>query len=341
MVATKEIVEDACADGRSYAFSGPMLESAALQLTATFYPYGFPAEVRTNSELALEQFHELWGNFKQRHQTSPFQIDLQVVDSESSCCPPPPVYRLILPLLTCVADADNHSILELESGRAKITVSRSALRYPAYVQYFLLGTSLACLTTRLATPVHAACVAFKGRGVLLCGDSGAGKSSLSYACACAGWTYVGDDGSYLVSTGQERIVAGNCYKIRFRPSAAELFPELDGLQSTISMAGKPSIERSMPEIQFSRAQQARVDLIVFLNRHSTSAQQLLPFSKDTARQSMRRVLFGSQHSLTAQYAAIDRLLAATPVFQLRYNTLDEGVDMLESWLGKSGKKTHD
>jgi hypothetical protein len=330
----KEKVEDACADRQPYSFSGAMLDSAALPLTATFYPYGFPAEVRTNSDLVLGQFHDLWGKFIQQRQTPPFQCDVQLVDCESSYCPPPPVYRLMLPLLTCVADADNHSILDLESGRATITVSRSALGYPAYVQYFLLGTSLACLTTQSVTPIHAACVSLGGRGVLLCGESGAGKSSLSYACARAGWTYVADDGSYLVDAGQECIVAGNCYKVRFRPSAAELFPELKGLPSTISMTGKPSIEWPTCETPFSRAQEARAGLIVFLNRHSANTPQLVPYSKDLARQSMRGVLFGPARSLAAQYAAIDKLLDAVPVCELRYRALDGAVDILQKLVGQ-------
>ncbi len=53
-----------------------------------------------------------------------------------------------------------------------------------------------------------------------------GKSSLAYACACRGWTYVSDDASSLLRSGTERKVIGNSRLFRFRPAAVDLFPEL-------------------------------------------------------------------------------------------------------------------
>jgi hypothetical protein len=40
-----------------------------------------------------------------------------------------------------------------------------------------------------AEALHAAFVSREGEAFCLCGDSGSGKSSLSYACARAGWVY--------------------------------------------------------------------------------------------------------------------------------------------------------
>ena len=106
-------------------------------------------------------------------------------------------------------------------------------------------------------------------GVLLCGDSGAGKSTLSYACARSGWTYVTDDCSFLLNSGTKRLVTGNCHQVRFRPSAAEFFPEVRGLEITPRAVGKPSIELpTAPMKHITLAQSAKVDFIVFLNRHT-------------------------------------------------------------------------
>jgi len=86
------------------------------------------------------------------------------------------------PLLMCVADADNYSVVDLECCQTKIVISRAALRHRLYAQYFLLGSAACCVATGIQAGA-CRCVALDGRGVLLCGDSGAGKSSLSYACA--------------------------------------------------------------------------------------------------------------------------------------------------------------
>ena len=87
-----------------------------------------------------------------------------------------------------VADADNFGVADFDNGRTRMVVSTAAVRYPLYLrQFFLECAAGGHIATLHVTPVHAGCVVLEGRGVLLCGDSGAGKSSLSYACARAGW----------------------------------------------------------------------------------------------------------------------------------------------------------
>lgn len=323
-----EEIEAACDANEVLELLPHDAEAPPLPFHATFYPFGFPVEVRTNSQAVLRQYEALWGEFEKQHDTDPILVEVLLVETTSTECPPQPMFRLMMPFMIDVADADNYSIVDLDRCRVKITISRAALRHPLYVQYFILGTPGCCIATRYATPVHAACVAMDGRGVLLCGDSGAGKSTLSYACARAGWTYVSDDGSFLLNGGSKRIVSGDCYQVRFRPTAAELFPELEGLEITPRAAGKPSIElQTAPMRHVKRAQIARVDFIVFLNRRKSSPPQLVPYRKNVARHFMRQALYGSPESLSTQYAAIDRLLLA-PVYELRYSDVNWAVDRL-------------
>lgn len=307
-----------------------MMESAELSLRAMYFPFGFPAEVRTNSETVLELFRGLWGKFAKQRDTEPIRCEVQLVEGSGTACPAAPVYRLMLPLMISIADADNHCIVDLERSEAKIAISRAALGHPAYAQYFFLGVPACCIATRYATPVHAACVALNGQGVLLCGDSGAGKSTLAYGCARSGWTYVSDDGAYILDGGVDRQVTGNCHQVRFRPSATKIFPEFEGYETTPRAAGKPSIElATAPMAHIKCAPSTRANFICFLNRGTADSPQIVPFSKDQARRSMRQVLYGTRESLKNQYEAIDQLLTAE-VFELRYSDLDWAVDRLQS-----------
>jgi hypothetical protein len=165
------------------------------------------------------------------------------------------------------------------------------------------------------------------QGVLLCGDSGAGKSTLSYACARAGWEYVTDDGSFLFDR-EHRNIVGNCHQVRFRPSAADLFPEVRGLDLTPRAAGKPSIELSTLSMgHVKRRQSVRVDFIVFLNRTSGGPPELVPYREDVARLYMRQGLYGTPESLAKHCEAVEQMLTAE-VFELRYTDLNWAINRL-------------
>jgi hypothetical protein len=302
-----------------------------------FYPLGFPTDLRTNRPEILSLAHNLWSSFEKRFDTEPIRVYVHVLEGGSQECPPAPVACIMQPLLANIADTKNYSIVNLDQCTTHVVLSRETLNQPRYLQYFLLPPSPLChIGTRFATPVHAGCVARNGRGVLLLGDSGAGKSSLSYACARAGWTYVTDDASYILNNGQGRLVTGNCYQVRFRPAAAMLFSELEGIEITPRAAGKPSVElptASLPQI--TCAQTTQVDFLVFLNRRSGGRPELVPYRRDVARYSMRQVLYGSAESLATQYLALEQLLRAD-VFELRYNDLDWAVDRLDT-LAREGR----
>jgi len=307
------------------------LEVPELGLSSWFYPLGFPIELRTNSLEILALADGLWSINEHRFDTRRIRVDVHVLDGDSTECPPTPQVRIAAPLLINVADSENYSIANLEELTTQVFVSRGTLRHGAYMEYFLVGSAPLChIASSHTTPVHGACVACNGRGVLLCGDSGAGKSSLAYACARAGWTYTSDDASFLLNKADRRTVVGNCHQVRFRPSAIELFPEVEGHVVTPRAAGKPSIE--VPTVTMNGVNcspTAEVDFLVFLNRKASGLPRLSRFSRDAARQSLRQVLYGMPKTIARQGAALERLLAID-VFELRYRDLDWAVNRLET-----------
>lgn len=339
------IEEIECAQDASQPldFSRHPLEGPGLSLAETLYPMGFPAHVRTNSAEILTQVRALWPSFASRFQAEPIHIDVHVKEDTPEqgdiVCPPAPETRILLPLVISVADANHFSVADLDNLHTRISISHASLRFANYLGYHFLGSAPLChIATRHATPVHAACIALEGRGILLCGDSGAGKSSLAYASARAGWTYITDDASYLVQDdgwpGENRRVIGNCHQVRFRPSASELFPEVAGLPITPRAAGKPSIELPTAHRDgMACAETAQVDFLVFLNRRLPGAPELRPWRKDVARSFLRQVLYGTADLLASRYADVERLLTAE-IFELRYTSLDWAVARLETLVRK-------
>jgi hypothetical protein len=330
LMMTIEEIESACDASLPLDFSRHPHQGPELALRGLFYPFGFPAEVRTNSPEVLWQFGEIWGGFKQRCNVEPLRIDVHVEEIDSTECPPLPTFRWMPPILVFAADANNYSIMDPAQNRTQMTITSALVKHERYMRsFFLEGAAGNHIATRYAAPVHAGCVALDGRGILLCGDSGAGKSSLAYGCARAGWTFVSDDASFVLTCG-DRMVAGNCYLARLRPTAAALFPELEGMEISRRGDGKPSVELPTAEQQqMICAQDTRVDFMVFLNRRAGGPPELVPYRKDVAWHAARQHVHGSAESNAAHYEALERLMAVD-VLELRYTDMDWAIDRLRT-----------
>jgi len=309
--------------------SDPYLYHAEMPLTAAYYPLGFPLELTTNSEDVLEAAEESWGSFTKQFSTPALQLKVGVLEGASTECPAPPTFRAQRNLIVGVAGHDNFCVSDVVHGFSFAWLTGAALSHRSYVRYhFLEAAALSHIANRHTAPIHAACVELDGHGILLCGESGAGKSSLSFACARAGWTYVTDDASFLLNGRNDRQVVGNCHLLRLRPSAAELFAGMEDLTLTQHSRGKPSIElvtSVVPGIKGSTS--SNVNHIVFLNRRDANAQDLVLFPREEARRYMRQNLCGLEELRMSQMASVESLLTAE-IHELRYRDLNWAVDRL-------------
>lgn len=309
-----------------------LLPQAALPLHATFYPLGFPLEVFSNSASVMVAAEESWKDFQPRSTDAPLQLHIQVQgnDDGNSALPPAPICSLQWNILLQVANAQNFFVCDLKVGRAFGSITSSMAESPLYLRYhFMEAAVLSMVTAGRAAPVHAACVSPSGSGMLLCGESGAGKSSLAYAGARAGWTYVCDDTSYLPFHRRDRLVTGNHHKIRLRSHGLQLFPELGPRPITPRAAGKPSVEIATAELaSLSTSDSALVKYIIFLNRREAE-DALVPVSKSSALPWFHKWCFtATAQSRADQDAVLDHLLDA-PVYELRYRDLDWAVGRLD------------
>ena len=328
---TTEQLKSAWLRGEQMEIGDPTLAHTPLSLSETFYPLGFPVTVFTNCDEVLTCAAESWGSFTELFDTEPVRINVGVASTDSHMCPPTPVCRVRDHLITNIADGENFAISDHSLGYALVWITTAALNHRDYFRYFFLEScAMGGISGRSATGIHGACVSRNGAGILLCGDSGAGKTTLSYACARAGFTYITDDGSYLLHGRDDRLVVGNCRQLRFRPTAEALFPELRG-HDIMERAGvgKPSVELSTLDLaRITTSSTALVQNIVFLKRN-VPAQELAPFPKPVARMYMMQQILCMPFVAQIHSEAIDNLLRVG-VYELRYNDLDWAVERLET-----------
>jgi hypothetical protein len=310
-------------------FGDPILAHTRLNHHAMFHPLGFPVSVTTNSEAVLDAAQEGWGCFSRRFDATPVRLKVAVAEDECWTCPPTPACRMRDHIVTNIADSDNFAATDLSSLFATICVTGAAVRHRDYLRYFFLdSTALGCIGSAHATAIHAGCVALDDVGILLCGESGAGKTTLSYACARAGWTYVTDDGSYLVHGSEPGLITGNCCQARFRPSAGALFPLLRGREvMRRAGVGKPSIELPIMHGKDIRTSEtARARYMVFLERN-VDKEELVPFPRAVARMYLWQTVQCMPYETERHLKAIDALLDAE-TFELHYNSLDWAIERL-------------
>ena len=328
---TIEEIRAACERSEPIQIGDPTLARLKMPFREIFYPLGFPLVIETNCEEVINCAASCWQGFVKLFDTPEIRVRIGVTRDRSLDCPPTPVCRVQQHLATNIADSANFSVADLAQRFASIWLTEAAVANRAYLRYFFLeSTALALLATSHTTAIHAACVEYNGCGILLCGDSGAGKTSLSYACARAGWTYITDDASFLVNGRTDRLVVGNCNLARFRPSATDLFSELTG-RETIQRAqvGKPSIEFNLPAVRdISVSFTSRINHVIFIDRRNVTRQELKSFPTEVARHSMLQVLFSQPSVLTVQTAMINHLLDVGPL-ELRYRDFSWAIDRLE------------
>lgn len=310
----------------------PLLCDVHLPLQAVYYPFGFPVQIATNEPGVLAGAEESWGNFRELFFEPPLQLRIGVQDRGPDVCPSIPVFRGQRNLVSLICDPQNFAVCDTRLGFAFCWVASSAVHCRAYFRYhFLEGIAGILLESLYLTSTHAACVSWGGKGVLLCGESGAGKSSLSFACARNGWTFTSDDSSCVVRKRKDPIVVGNPYQIRFRESAIELFPELVQQRVASRATGEMAIEvatETIPNIDINA--ECPIHYILFLNRGNSSPLQVLPLPRSKALQYFERaVCFGENHIRDDQSASLRNLLTAE-VFEFRYSDLDSAVERLET-----------
>src|SRR5258708_22830910 len=289
--------------------------------------------LETNSREIVLAAEESWSGFPALFAGTPMNVRVAVSDDQQAVCATGLIWRAQGHLLAMQADQNNFAICDLDRGFAFSWFTPATARDHEFVRYFFLDTIVQVLAwqTHLTPRIHASCVALNGRGVLLCGESGAGKSCLAYACARRGWSFITDESTALVRDSQERIALGKPRQMHFRDTAAEIIPELRGRLAMRNAVGKISIEVHTAELPgISTAYQCGVAAVVFLNRNAGGRARLLKLTPEDAFGRLERDLPLFQEPLHEKNRAALRYLVEGGAFELRYRDLEEAATLLES-----------
>ncbi len=212
----------------------------SLPLEAQFYVAGSVWDVRSNSEEVLRAFGETFDRAESGRQKAGlnlrFCVDFGVKDAHRWTQP----HFRALDHLYYATYGPYDSMLVDQSGRHVIgSFSPAVAGDRRYWKQTILPILLGIVGASIGvTPVHCACVVKGGSGLLLAGESGAGKSTSALALSLNGFSYLSDDCTYLSRSGNQIRAWGLPTPVKLLPDAARHFPELHSLKPVSTLNGE-------------------------------------------------------------------------------------------------------
>ena len=226
----------------------------------------------------------------------------------------------------------------IDKSRCSIRVFVADRRDPAWLDVFVRRVLPRIAILFGATAIHSAAAAIDGRGLMLLGESGAGKSTTSAALGAAGWDVLSDDISIVWHPDAPKVAPATTGMCVWPDSRLAL--GLDDAQC-VAMPGYPGKMRFVPGNESNTAL-VPLDALVFLERGEGDAPAISPISGAEAmtRASHQRIRFNPADpvatEMQATFAALWRIASITPCYRLSaprdYGALPSVVELLRATL---------
>jgi hypothetical protein len=178
--------------------------------------------------------------------------------------------------------SSNFVILSPEDRAALVAVSREMLRFPYHTRYELIEFAVFTLAARVQrlVPLHAACVGIGGRGILLMGSSGAGKSTAALYCLLGGFDFLSEDSVFtapetMLATGLANFLHVRADSLRWLGRSHEA-AAIRRSPIIVRRSGMKKFEVDLRRKPFRLARSAlKIVSVVFLSAEDAGARPLL------------------------------------------------------------------
>jgi hypothetical protein len=304
----------------------PLHWGVPIRYQEDFNPMGTRIRVESNHEAVVQAARENFGRYGKPSRGESPRFFLRVcVDPVHRASPPwpKPSFRSLNHLVHIACGDSNFAVADLNTGVCIGFVTQAMIEDSS----FFKSTFLDCLFYVLAvhhdyTPVHCSGVVSGGRGVLVCGVSGTGKTTLAYASAKSGLQVLSDDVVHLRidAANHELRLWGRPWFLRLLPKAVEHFPELAGLQPQLRSDHEYYLEIDV-ENQFpgSTVVTCEPEGLVFLDRYRDAATRLQPLSAESALERLLKDIYVSETSIIERHQQTLEKLLQTKAYTLSYS----------------------
>lgn len=226
-------------------------------------------------------------------------------------------------LLCGSMDAANFALLAPAARAGLVAISRRMLAHPYHARYELLEFAVFTLAARVQqlVPLHAACVAHRGRGLLLMGASGAGKTTLALECLLQGFDFVSEDSTFVASPRLLATGVANYLHLRpdalgfVRDPAAAAWIRRAPLIRRRSGVAKLELDLRHPRCTLAPRACHTAAIVLLSRRPAGRGAQLRPLGTGEARRRLAAAQPYAAHQ--AGWEPFVARLSRLPVFELR------------------------
>ena len=248
--------------------------------------------------------------------------------------------------LGATTSASDFVVLSPAQRTGLIVVSPRLLRSDYHVRYELLEFAVFTLATRVQGLVglHAACVGRRGRGLLLMGNSGAGKSTATLHGLLRGLEFLSEDSVFvtpdsLLATGIANFAHVRRDSLRFVPRESQGLIRRSPVIRRRSGVEKFEIDLRRPEFQSTR-RPLEVAATVFMTAERSVGAGARSLASPLARAELLARLEAAQPYAARQpgWSRFRQRITGLPAFELRRGVHPEQtVGELEKILAATGK----
>jgi hypothetical protein len=241
----------------------------ALPLEVRFMVAGSIWMISSNSEEVLKAAQETFQPARDdAHATNlwvSIYVDFEVPDRPRWA---QPRFRALDHLYYAMYGPADSMLIDQQRRRVVGLFSSGTARDASYWKRVILPALLGIASASVGvTPLHCACLVKNGHGLLIGGESEAGKSTLALSLSLNGFAYLSDDWTYFSRSGNQVYAWGLPTPVKLLPDAFKYFPRLGAIEPAISQNGELAFEVDPVEtFGVSRALSCEPRWLVFLER---------------------------------------------------------------------------
>lgn len=278
----------------------PFLEHATPLERGPLYLLGGRFDFQSNSEALLRTVDAAYAGLPAHRLSAPLprmRVGLHLTSREPRGRSEPAPLQMLASggFLGGATASSNFVAINARDGSALVNVSARMLRFPYHVRYELLEFAVFTLATRVQTlvPLHAACVGKRGRAVVLMGDSGAGKSTVSLQCLLHGLDFVSEDSTFvapgsMLCTGVANFLHVRSDTLRWVDREAAAAIRRSPVISRRSGVRKFEVDLRRPDFRLAAAPLELAAVIFLSPRAGRQGALLQPLQRD---ETLRRLAF--------------------------------------------------